>query len=68
MPKKPIKKVVRARAKCASFDIEVTAEISTKGLVPDEIRDIQRKLKDQLAKSISVLPFAHVYPSEVRVR
>jgi hypothetical protein len=61
-------KRVRATAKCASFDIEITATIKTHGLANAEADDVKRKLKHQLAASVAALPFAHVYPGEVRVR
>ncbi len=64
-------KVVRkakATAKCASFDIQIAAEFSPHGLAAGEVDDIKRKLKNGLAELIAKLPFAHVYPCEVRVR
>jgi hypothetical protein len=65
--KKTIKKVT-ATAKCASFDIEMTATITGKGLVKSELEDVQRKLRHKITTTIADLPFAHVYPNEVRVR
>lgn len=65
---KKSEKIVRAKAKCASFDIEIVATIRTKGLVPDEVNQIKRKLKQKFTDAVAVLPFAHVYPCEVRVR
>lgn len=61
-------KVVRARAKCASFDIEVEARISGKTLVADELDNVRRKLKHKLTTTIAGLPYSHVYPYEVTVR
>ena len=61
-------KQVSAAAKCASFDIEVIASLNMKGLAPSEQDDVRRKLRNELAKVISKLPFAHVYPSEVKTK
>lgn len=57
-----------AQAKCATFDIEISASFQPKGLAAEEIDDVQRKLKNGLADLISKLPFAQTYPFEVRVR
>lgn len=61
-------KKVTATAKCASFDIEVSAKISTRNLSKDEAEDVQRKLRHNLTTTIAKLPFAHVYPNEVQTR
>jgi hypothetical protein len=61
-------KKVRANAKCASFDIEVTAVIKTHGLAAAEVEDVKRKFKHNITTAIAGLPFAHVYPCEVRVK
>lgn len=65
---KPRSKKVKAQAKCASFDIEVSAEFIPHGLATSEVADIQRKLKQKIADSIASLPFAHIYSCEVNVR
>ena len=59
---------VKAIAKCAAFEIEVVAVFSSETLVADEMDDVKRKLKNNLANSISKLPFAHTYPYEVRFK
>ena len=61
-------KKVTATAKCASFDIEVTAKITSTNLTKSEVEDVQRKFRHQLTTSVAKLPFAHVYPNEVQVR
>lgn len=66
---KKVEKKVRATAKCASFDIELHATIVPNGsLAASEVADIQRKLRQKLAETVSGLPFAHIYSHEVRVR
>lgn len=62
------RKYVRVNAKCASFDIEVEAKINTKGLVADEIEQVQKELKHKMTAVIAKLPFAHIYPYEVTVK
>ncbi len=66
-PKKTVRRMT-AKAKCASFDIELTAQFAPHGLASDEINDVQRKLKQKITEAISSLPFAHIYPWEVRLR
>lgn len=61
-------RTVKAQAKCQSFDIEIEAKFTPKGLVPDEVDDVRRKLKHQMTEMVAKLPFAHVYPFEVTVR
>lgn len=59
---------VRAAAKCASFDIQIEAVFTANGLSNEQISDIRRKLRQTLAGGIAKLPFAHVYPCEVKLR
>lgn len=59
---------VKAKAKCNSFDIEITATFTPRGLTAAEVEDISKKLKHKFTQAVSTLPFAHVYPHEVRVR
>lgn len=61
-------KRVTAVARCESFDIQISAEFTPRGLGSDEVLDVQKKLKNDLAVTIAKLPFAHIYPFEVRVR
>lgn len=58
---------IKAEAECASFDIKLNATITSDGLTVEEVNDIKRKFKQQLTNNISKLPFAHVYPFEVKV-
>jgi hypothetical protein len=59
---------IKVQAECASFDITVTAQVESSTLVAQDMDDVKRKLKHELAKTIAGLPFAHVYPFEVRVQ
>ena len=61
-------KTIRATAKCAAFDFEMTATIKGKGLMPEELDKVRRKLKHKITTTVAGLPFSHVYPYEVRVR
>lgn len=61
-------KTVIAKAKCASFDITIVATIESTGLIPSEIEDVKRKLKQKLSTVVASLPFAHIYPCEVKVK
>lgn len=66
--KRKVLRKASAKAKCASFEIEINAQFSPHGLASDEVNDVQRKLKNGLAELVAKLPFAHVYPFEVKVR
>lgn len=59
---------IRVQAECASFDISISANVESSTLVNQDMDDVKRKLKHELAKTIAGLPFAHVYPFEVRVQ
>lgn len=61
-------KKVNASAKAACFDIEVMATIKTRNLSAAETEDVKRKFKHHLARTISSLPFAHIYPFEVTLK
>lgn len=62
-------KTVKANAKCASFDIEVQAVIKPNShLTSEEVTEISKKLRQKLSDGIANLPYAHIYPHEVRVR
>jgi len=65
--KKQIRKV-KATARCACYDIEVSATINASTLSTEEIENVRRKLKHKITTTIAGLPFAHVYPHEVRVK
>ncbi len=65
--KKRPAKFVKGEAKCASFDIQISAEFFPRGLATAEIEDVRRKLKNSIAQMVARLPFAHVYPFEVKV-
>lgn len=65
---KQVERKVRAQAKCASFDIEISATFKPHGLGSEEVNDVQRKLRNNLSNAIAKLPFAHVYPCEIKVR
>lgn len=68
MKAKKAKRVV-AKAKCAQFDISVSAEFTpSANLAGEEIQDIQRKLRQKIAEAVASLPFAHIYSHEVHVR
>lgn len=66
--KKATLRTVKAQAKCASFDIEISATFKPRGLGAEEVNDVQRKLRNNLSNAIAKLPFAHVYPCEIKVR
>ena len=61
-------KKVSATAKCDCFDIDVSVDLRTRGLVDDEAEEVRRRLRDGLTKLIAGLPFARVYPFEVRTK
>lgn len=62
-------KLVKARAKCNSFTIEIEAKImNTMALSDHEMDDVRRKLRHRLTTTISSLPFSHIYPNEVTVK
>lgn len=63
--RKPIQLKVSATAPCASFEIEVKAKIVSKNLSSEEMKDVQRKLKQKLSDTIAQLPHSHIYPCEV---
>lgn len=64
---KPQKKV-KATAKCETFDIEINAAFTPRGLSIEQVSDVHRKLKQSLADAISKLPFAFIYPWEVKIK
>lgn len=67
--KTPKNKKIKATAIGACFSIEITAKITpTEALSREEIDTLARKLKHQLTKNISSLPYAHIYPFEVSVQ
>lgn len=61
-------KKVNLKAKCASIDIELTANIKSSGLSKDEFNDVVRKLKHLMSASVSKLPFSHTYPHEMDIK
>lgn len=65
---KPVTKRVRATCKAANFEIDITAEFKAGGLASFESDEVKRRLRQGLADMIAKLPFAEVYPNEVRLR
>lgn len=64
-----MKRKATAKAKGATFDIEVTAVINTKKVLSsEETLEIQKDFKQRLCDSISKLPYAHIYSHEVQIR
>lgn len=61
-------KKVSVEAKCASFDIAISAQFQPRGLAASEVDDVKRKLTNELTRMIAKLPFSHIYPCEVSVR
>lgn len=61
-------KRVKVTANCASFNIEATVVINTDVLTHHEANNVVRQLKHKLTQAISSLPFAHIYPHEVKVK
>ncbi len=66
--KKPKPKRVTISAQCQGFNIDIQANIDTKGLTARESDDVKRALQFRLADSISKLPFSEIYVHEVKVR
>jgi hypothetical protein len=62
------KKKIKVTARCASFDVEIEATVNARGLVADEVDMVTKNLKHRLQNTVAKLPFAHVYPYEVRVK
>ncbi len=59
---------MRAEANCASFAISLDVAFVPHGLAASEVEDVKRALKNGISQMVSKLPFAHVYPFEVKVR
>lgn len=60
---------VKASALCEGFEINIEAVIQPHAtLGPDDIIEVQRKLRQKLTMSVASLPFAKIFSHEVRVR
>lgn len=64
----PPRKIVKARAKAASFDIEIEAVFTPHGLSSEEVNDVKRKLGQNLTEAVAKLPFAHIFSHEVKIK